>query len=75
MKLISNNTYDELVPVVRCRFCKWRPINMGQDVEPEKLIFPHDICPCASDDPWYNMEPSPNGYCWMGELDEKEYKP
>ena len=67
----------ELVPVVRCRFCKWRPRNMGTGVDVEQLSFPLDsqsieVCPCAAGDPWYNIEPNPNGYCWKGEWDDKE---
>ena len=64
----------DLVPVVRCKYCKWRPLNLEQDVYEEYLVFPHDVCPLSAGDPWYNRRPNPDGYCWMGEYDEVEDK-
>lgn len=65
----------EFAPIVRCRDCKWKPRNMGCRVDVENLDFPLDrdscvICPYGSDDPWYNREPDPNGFCSRGERKE-----
>ena len=66
-------TKQEVVgKLVRCKDCKWKPRNMGCNVDVEKLVFPLDnescvICPYGSDDPWYNREPDPNGFCSKGE--------
>ena len=69
-------TKQEVVgKLVRCKDCKWKPRNMGCKVDVEKLDFPLDnescvICPYGSDDPWYNREPDPDGFCSKGERKE-----
>lgn len=61
----------DAVPVVRCKDCKWRPRNMGKDIDVHHLEFPcgadsEEVCPYSAGDPWYNKEPSPAGYCHLG---------
>lgn len=61
----------DVVEVVRCQDCKWRPRNLGEGVFVEHLDFPMDtdgvaVCPYAADDPWYNKEPHPYGFCHLG---------
>ena len=71
-RMVSFEETLRMRPLVLCKDCKWRPRNMGQGVIVEKLDFPvdsrfHVVCPYASDDPWYNTEPGPNGFCSKGE--------
>ena len=74
-KMLNRVEYRQNImwsPLVRCKDCKWKPSNMGCNVDVEKLDFPLDskscvICPYGSDDPWYNKEPDPNGFCHKGE--------
>lgn len=72
---LSDIPAADVVEVVRCKDCKWKPRNMGCNMDSEKLNFPLDsescvICPYGSDDPWYNREPDPNGFCSLGERKE-----
>lgn len=66
----------DAMPVVRCKDCKWRPRNLGEGVYVEHLDFPLDsdgdaVCPYAADDPWYNKEPHPYGFCQLGVREEE----
>ena len=63
----SGNALD-MVRVVRCKDCKWRPHKEGKD-----LIFPKideiymGRCPCQCDDSYYSWMPDDNWFCGNGE--------
>jgi len=68
----------DAVPVVRCQDCQWRPRNMGEGIFAEHLDFHRDsdgdaVCPYAVDDPWYNKEPHPYGFCHLGDREEDQH--
>lgn len=72
VQIVEDAPAADVVEVVQCKDCKWRPRNMGMVKYVEHLRFPWDdtgreVCPYAAGDPWYNEEPNPNGYCHLGE--------
>lgn len=50
------------VEVVRCKYCKHRPV-----FEDEELEFPDYICPCQCEDSYYSWYPKDDFYCQRGE--------
>ena len=71
VQIVEDAPAADVVKVVWCKDCKWKPRNMGYGMNVENLDFPLDsdslvICPYGSDDPWYNREPDPNGFCSRG---------
>ena len=72
VQIVEDAPAADVVEVVHCKDCKWRPRNMGLDCYAEHLDFPCDadgeeVCPYAAGDPWYNKEPYPDGYCSRGQ--------
>lgn len=55
----------DAVEVVRCRDCKYRPIDYGDEHD---LCFPKEYhCPCQCDDNWYSWMPKDDFFCARGE--------
>ena len=58
----------DAVPVVRCKDCKYRPIDTGTHQYGHELEFPNeDKCPCQCDDNWYSWMPDDEWFCANGE--------
>ena len=60
----------DIVEVVRCKVCKHRPHDKRGHGVSEDLVFPDDVCPLQSDDPWYSKYPKDNFFCAYGTLEE-----
>lgn len=79
--LINGVTVDDLnndvsiidvVPVVRCKDCKHRPIDTGGHNYGQDLFFPDDYkCPCRCEDLWYSWMPGDDWFCANGERSEE----
>ena len=59
----------EFVKVVRCKYCKHRPIDTGGHNYGQDLLFPDEdnVCPCQCGDPWYSWMPGDDWFCANGE--------
>lgn len=58
----------ELVKIVRCKDCKYKPINMGKYGVGRDLYFPTEYkCPFECDDPYHSQMPDDEFYCANGE--------
>ena len=53
--------------IVRCKNCKHRPLDKRGYGVSEDLLFPDDVCPLQSDDPWYSKYPDDEFFCANGE--------
>ena len=66
---LNNNilTIEEVVPIVRCKDCKHRPVDTsGHNYGPD-LLFPNDYkCPCKCADPYYSWMPKDDWFCANG---------
>lgn len=63
----------EAVPIVRCKDCKYRPIDTGGHNYGQDLDFPDDFkCPCECDDPWYSWMPEDDWFCANGKRKKDE---
>lgn len=63
----------EAVPIVRCKDCKYRPIDTGVHNYGQDLDFPDDFkCPCKCDDPWYSWMPEDDWFCANGKRKKDE---
>ena len=70
----------DAVPVVRCKDCKYAPINLGAVCSPENIKWgdsrcfegeDSEGCPYNCGDPWYSVMPEPHWYCWKGNRKEQ----
>ena len=62
----------DAVPVVRCKDCKYRPIDTGGHNYGQDLFFPDDYkCPCRCEDQWYSWMPRDDWFCANGERREE----
>ena len=62
----------DVVPVVRCKDCKHRPIDTGGHNYGQDLLFPDDYkCPCRCEDQWYSWMPRDDWFCANGERSEE----
>ena len=64
----------ETVQVVRCRYCKHRPIGTGVNHDVQAPTDGDDYydytCPCLNqDDNWYSWMPSDEWFCANGEIE------
>lgn len=58
----------DAVPVVRCKDCKYRPIDTGTHQYGHELEFPNEYkCPCQCGDNWYSWMPDGEWFCANGE--------
>lgn len=59
----------DAVPVVRCKYCKHRPIDTGGHNYGQDLFFPDEdnVCPCQCGDSWYSWMPGDDWFCANGE--------
>lgn len=58
----------DAVPVVRCKDCKYRPIDTGTHQYGHELEFPNEYkCPCRCGDNWYSWMPDDEWFCANGE--------
>ena len=72
LRIIENSPTVDAVPVVRCKDCKHRPVDMGCHNYGEELLFPDDeVCPCQCGDPWYSWMPKDDWFCANGERSEE----
>ena len=65
----SGNPLD-MVRVVRCMYCKHRPIDHREeynDMTGFSLEFPDNCCPCQCEDCYYSWYPDDNWYCANGD--------
>lgn len=63
--LLDSTPTIDAVEVVRCRDCKYRPIDYGDEHD---LCFPKEYhCPCQCDDNWYSWMPKDDFFCARGE--------
>lgn len=62
---------SDVMQVIRCKDCKHRPKNAGDEGNGFDIEFPDEICPCQCDDPWYNWIPGDEWYCANGERREE----
>lgn len=67
---------DALASIVRCKDCKYAPLNLGEKCDPAKIKWPDasyfadpddECCPYSCGDQWYSIMPQPDWYCWKGE--------
>ena len=74
---------DALATIVRCKDCKYAPLNLGEKCAPEKIKWPDaeyfadldsDCCPYSCGDQWYSIMPRPDWYCWKGKRREADGK-
>ena len=67
---------EDVVPVVRCRECKYAPSGAdgadGFDLEwpKDKSGYDDNRCPLKCSDPWYSKKPKPDFFCAYGEKKE-----
>lgn len=63
----------DVVPVVRCKDCKHRPIDTGGHNYGQDLFFPDEdnVCPCQCGDQWYSWMPGDDWFCANGERVEQ----
>ena len=60
----------DAVEVVRCEYCKYKPVGTGCNHD---LEFPvHYKCPCECDDYWYSWMPKDDFFCGNGERKETD---
>lgn len=67
---IENIPAVDAVPVVRCKYCKHRPVDhRGEynEVTGFAIEFSDDRCPCKCEDGWYNWYPQDDWFCPNGE--------
>lgn len=58
----------DAVPVVRCKDCKYRPIDTGTHQYGHELEFSNEYkCPCQCGDNWYSWMPDDEWFCANGE--------
>ena len=57
----------DVVPVVRCKDCKHRPIVEGDYISEPGEIYSDYTCPYLCDDCWYNRMPEDGWFCNHGE--------
>jgi len=58
----------DAVTVVRCKDCKYRPIDTGTHQYGHELEFPNEYkCPCQCGDNWYSWMPDDEWFCANGE--------
>ena len=58
----------DAIPVVRCKDCKYRPIDTGTHQYGHELEFPNEFkCPCQCSDHWYSWMPDDEWFCANGE--------
>ena len=70
--LNRNMPIIEVVPIVRCKDCTYRPIDTGGHNYGQDLSFPDDYkCPCRCEDPWYSWMPPDDWFCANGKKGEK----
>lgn len=71
----------DILPVVRCKYCKYAPLNLGEHCEPSAIKWPDasyfagpddECCPYNCGDPWYSIMPQPDWYCWKGKDKEAQ---
>lgn len=69
IKLLDQQPAADVVPIVRCKDCKYKPtapdgITYGLQVEfPDKWS---NRCPCLCEDGWYSWVPDDNFFCGYG---------
>lgn len=62
---VENQPSVDAVEVVRCEYCKYKPVGTGCNHD---LEFPvHYKCPCECDDNWYSWMPKDDFFCGNGE--------
>lgn len=70
----------DAVLVVRCKDCRYAPINLGAVCSPENIKWrdaryfageDSEACPYNCGDPWYSVMPEPHWYCWKGKRKEQ----
>lgn len=75
LKMIEEAPAADVVPVVRCKDCKYKPtapdgITYGLQVEfPDKWA---NRCPCLCEDGWYSWVPDDDFFCAYGAKREEE---
>ena len=58
----------DVVEVVRCKDCKYRPKSIDGATQGFDVWFAYDSkCPCECDDGWYNWYPKDDWFCANGE--------
>ena len=63
-----DNSSENVVSVVRCKDCKYRPIDTGTHQYGHELEFPNEYkCPCQCGDNWYSWMPDDEWFCANGE--------
>lgn len=71
LRIIENSPAIDAVPVVRCKDCKHRPIDMVGKGYGEDLSFDDGYkCPCRCEDPFYSWMPEDDWFCANGERRE-----
>lgn len=71
LKRLRDAPTVDVVPVVRCKDCKHRPIiTPGRYINRFDIEFPDDTCPCDCDDPFYRWYPADDFFCAKGEHKE-----
>ena len=67
---VENQPSVDAVEVVRCEYCKYKPVGTGCNHD---LEFPvHYKCPCECDDYWYSWMPKDDFFCGNGERKETD---
>lgn len=67
--IINSIPAADVVPVVRCRDCKYKPIAPEGITAGFQVEFPDELdnpCPCNCGDGWYSEKPSDNFFCAYG---------
>lgn len=68
---------EDMVKVVRCKDCKYRPY-LPKECDPDEsdgfdLVFPYEgKCPCECEDGWYSYIPEDDWFCANGKRKESE---
>ena len=63
----------DVVPVVRCRDCKYKPTAPEGITEGFQVEFPYEFdnpCPCQCGDGWYSQKPHDDFFCAYGKKEE-----
>lgn len=73
--LVEDAPAADVIPVVRCKDCKYKPtspdgITYGLQVEfPDKWA---NRCPCLCEDGWYSWVPDDDFFCGYGAKEEDD---
>lgn len=73
LSMLERIQADDVVPVVRCRDCKWKPTAPEGITEGFQVEFPYEFdnpCPCKCGDGWYSEKPHDDFFCAYGKKEE-----